>query len=58
MASLLDGGGGGALKFKAYDDGQGRHSPVAAGDSGGSVLAAAAKIGHGVFPSPVPLAPP
>jgi len=54
MASLLDGGGGGVLKFKSHDDdGQDRFSLVSATDSnGGSVLAAAAKIEHGVLPVP------
>jgi hypothetical protein len=54
MASLLDSGGGGVLKFKSYDDdGQDRNSAGSAtGGSGGSVLAAAAKIERGIPPVP------
>ena len=52
MASFLDGGGGGVLKFKNYaDEGQDSKSS-AAGGSGGSVLAAAAKIERGIPPVP------
>lgn len=52
MASLLNGGSGGVLKFKHHDD-DGKHPSISAtGDSGGSVLAAAAKIEHGIPPMP------
>jgi hypothetical protein len=53
MASLLDGGGGGVLKFKNHEDDGHGHSPLSAtGGSGGSVLAAAAKIERGILPVP------